>query len=463
MVFGGLCGVDRDERVEDDMLDPVIVDQYDALIAERPGIRAHPDDWRDQDIDYEYLYEDGHIVTRVRDRRAVEQLLVDLLGLRRLDPDDPDDRDDIDRFLRDREVPDGRYFVENRPGGVVRLWYRSQIRQDDPRPLVPDVVALVEEELGPDVAWADYIYHAAGRGCSAKGPGEVPPATFDPWPPPVRPGVRGCDGAGVRVAVLDTGFLKDKTTKAHWWLQGVEGDEEHPVDPVSNELKYDSCHGTNVTGQLRAVAPKAEVFVAAALGPGAIGVETDVIATVERMLAAGPDLIVCSFITATKDDRPSPLLVELFDRIALHHKGVTVFAPAGNDNLTKAMWPAAFPSVVSVGALSTSWRERASFSNYGGGVDVFAPGEDLVNAFGTGDYTCKVFPHKNEPRSFAGMARWSGTSFAAPIVAGLIAARMSATGENSRQATDAMLRLARSQSVPGIGPVLYPDQAGVGL
>jgi len=51
------------------------------------------------------------------------------------------------------------------------------------------------------------------------------------------------------------------------------------------------------------------------------------------------------------------------------------------------------------------------------------------------------------------MATWSGTSFAAPVVAGLIAARMSRTGQNGRRAADAVLAAARAQGVPGAGPV----------
>jgi hypothetical protein len=54
------------------------------------------------------------------------------------------------------------------------------------------------------------------------------------------------------------------------------------------------------------------------------------------------------------------------------------------------------------------------------------------------------------------MARWSGTSFSSPIVTGLIASRMSRTGECAQEAGAALLAEARAQSVPGLGPVLLP-------
>ena len=156
-----------------------------------------------------------------------------------------------------------------------------------------------------------------------------------------------------------------------------------------------------------------------------------------------------------------PLLaLEAWLELLRPYKGVVCVAPAGNNYTRRPSWPGAFPDVLSVGALATDWRHRADFSNYGGWVDVYAPGENLINAYR------QRYVHLPDPAqcragtTFSGLAQWSGTSFSAPIVTGMIAARMARCGESAREAAAALLAKARSQTIPGVGPVLFPECHG---
>jgi len=135
-------------------------------------------------------------------------------------------------------------------------------------------------------------------------------------------------------------------------------------------------------------------------------------------------------------------------------------APAGNFYSRRPSWPGAFPDVLSVGALAADRCHRADFSDYGSWVDVYAPGENLINAFGSGTYTYQFEPDAPNVATFSGLAQWSGTSFSAPIVTGMIAARMVRCGESAREAADALLAEARAHAIPGVGPVLLPRCEG---
>ncbi len=138
-----------------------------------------------------------------------------------------------------------------------------------------------------------------------------------------------------------------------------------------------------------------------------------------------------------------------------HLKGrnCVLVAAAGNDSSPAPFWPAAFPWAVGVGSLDRDGRV-SSFSNRCSSADVYALGRNLVNAFPNGTYYCHESPDTGDVRVFStGMARWSGTSFAAPIVAGLIAAQVAAHGGDAKAARDHVLDGAVRVSDPEVGPI----------
>jgi subtilisin family serine protease len=285
--------------------------------------------------------------------------------------------------------------------------------------------------------------------CSATEPQQVYP-TAGPYPAVCRDG-----GAGVRIFQADTGLVAG-AEETFPWLAGVRGDPDPRAGtgPGSTIQPYGG-HGTFVAGVLRCMATQAQVHVENIFGTAGSALESEVAMELNAAFGFGFGIVHITASCHTRNNIP-PLGLEAWLKLLRLYKGVVCVAEAGNNHTQRPAWPGAFPDVLSVGALATDWRHRADFSNYGGWVDVYAPGENLINAFGSGTYTCKIPPNQTQVRTFSGLAQWSGTSFSAPIVTGLIAARMVRCGESAREAAEALLAKARAQTIPGVGPVLFP-------
>ncbi|KAK2740928.1 Subtilisin-like protease 3 [Myotisia sp. PD_48] len=107
--------------------------------------------------------------------------------------------------------------------------------------------------------------------------------------------------------------------------------------------------------------------------------------------------------------------------------GILVVAAAGNDNKNAQGYsPASTPSICTV-ASSANGDSKSSFSNWGAVIDIYAPGSNIISA-----------------RPGSGSQSMSGTSMAAPHVAGAGAVLMSQEGITAAQACDRIKALGNA-------------------
>jgi len=321
-------------------------------------------------------------------------------------------------------------------------------------------------------------------------------------------------GAGVYVAVLDTGLVanwKDYFPDARVAQELGKGfyqavsfkttDDPCNVDPVIErnlrEVSFigsrSSSHGTHVTStiigynyysntdaaqgfalppiQVRGIAPNATIIPVKVLADYQIpslpkcddpNVTTGLVNFgTNTMVAAGIDYVTSLaegqlagkrivINMSLGDSEPSDEIEDAIDRAI--DAGVIVVASAGNDGICRPSLPAALPDVISVAALGPNGPAR--FSNYGPWVRACAPGVDIVSRFFTKfDGNEVALPGGTDPDKFASWARWSGTSFAGPIVVAALARELQ-LGLTTLEAVERVIDAPGLLRIPDFGTVV---------
>jgi len=384
---------------------------------------------------------------------------------------------EVDTYVRDSGNFDGEGTSVELIDGLVLYEFPPRAR-DDGDVLV--TLAELDARNGRSIASPDHILHVVGqpgKACPATEP--LPPTSGDPVPAVSK---NATLGRGIRVSVVDTGWHSPAAQDGHttWLATGVEGDEEQLATVGTDRIIHEYAgHGTFVAGVLKCIAPATDIEIEGFLTQGGAIWESAITRelnqamtdyeddpTTRRFDPQLPDLISISAGTHTRNDE-GLLGFEMLARLYrwAEDGGPLVVAAAGNEGRDLPFYPAAFDWVVGVGSLDRDGR-RSDFSNFGDWVDVYAHGRDLVNAFPTGTYTY-VEPASGKlcgtTQTFTSIARWSGTSFATPIVSGLIAAYMSEhKGTSARQARDALIAAAptiqdgKVGTLKALGPPFVP-------
>lgn len=239
----------------------------------------------------------------------------------------------------------------------------------------------------------------------------------------------------VIVAVIDTGIhtshedLRDnlwvnedeiagnnKDDDGNGFADDVNGWDFHAndKDPMDETSSANPGHGTHCAGIIGAacgngygvcgISPTVSLMALRFLGSDGSGDLFAATKAIDYAASNGAHVISASWGAAISESQAQPIT----DAIKkAEEKGVIFVAAAGNEgrsNDSTAIFPAnaGTPNMISVAA-SDSGDAKPSWSNYGRKVDIAAPGEEILSTI-PGDYQ-----------------KLSGTSMAAPLVAGIVA------------------------------------------
>lgn len=209
----------------------------------------------------------------------------------------------------------------------------------------------------------------------------------------------GFQGANTKSYVVDSGIDPTNTD--------FEGRVTSGYDAVQDGVGTGDCngHGTHVAGTIGSktfgVAKKTSLIPVRVLDCAGSGYNSSVIAGLNwiagNYVPGEPAVVNMSLGGPT-----SSALDEAVENLI--SRGITVVVAAGNNNLDACNYsPARTPAAITVGA-TTDVDARASYSNYGTCLDIFAPGTDIPSTWLGANFYAII----------------SGTSMAAPHVAGVI-------------------------------------------